>query len=162
MTKQPSTLPLDDAVEAITVAISLGMDVPVIHGMHVWDAYFQSDYESNSDELEALNCASEEIALAHIRNLIIPRLVARLAKNPILLRAPHRLPTLRAYVEDMSTEKLIKDYEQMFEVRFHMCKESVAGVVPEPTPFTAVEDIIAKYSAVEQEKKYAEHTQQSI
>jgi len=132
---------LDDAVEAMSVAISLGMDVPAVEGMLVWTA----ELEGRSDEpttwdIKVENCASEALAVENLRNGMIHRILVRFHKD---LTSPRFLTalkgrTLEDYITNTPTVEMIDDYKHLFNMNFYLFSDRILTSVPQPiTPEAA-------------------------
>jgi len=115
------TMSIDNAVEAITVAISLGMVVPAIEGMTVWEGGFTGYGEASRYEIVVTNCASEEVALSSIRNEALVEIVkAYNFDESVRARIGDDIRSLKEYILHAPTEDIIIDYEHFFGLRFDL------------------------------------------
>jgi hypothetical protein len=132
---------LDDAVEAMRVAITLGMDVPAVEGMLVWTA----ELEGHSDEpttwdIKVENCASEALAVENLRNGMIHRILVRFYRD---LTSPRFLTvlkerTLEDYITNTPTREMIEDYKHLFDMNFFLFSDRILTTAPQPvTPEAA-------------------------
>jgi hypothetical protein len=135
-----ATVSLDDAVEAIIVAITLGMTIPVIRGMRIWKAGFVSNEIDNGYQFEIDDCATEEVALVRIRNTILPTLLRTYGHAYSLQEKMLKGRTLEDYIVNSTTDALAVDYAECYNLSF-FCYFCIVDDIP--TEPLSVEDAIS-------------------
>jgi len=123
---------LDDAVEAITVAIGLGMVIPAVHGMQMWKAGFTSNSVDSGYQFEVDDCATEAAALVRVRNEILPTLLRTYRHAYSLQEKMLKGRTLEDYITNSTTMDLAIDYAEAYSMSFYCYPYTVDGTHVEP------------------------------